>query len=112
MVCFIAVTWKKFSKPKALIFCTNLLLEIDTLPLIKGRIQDKVIPIKKFLKDNKLSYKNFKIDQTDIIFNLNDEDSKKLEKIFFSKKDNKVNPFIDQYKTFELNMKKYHYQDY
>ncbi len=83
-----------------------LLLEIDTLPLIKGRIQDKVIPIKKFLKNNKLSYKNFKIDQTDIIFNLNDVDSKKLEKIFFSKKDNKVNPFIDQYKTFELNMKK------
>jgi protein-export membrane protein SecD len=83
-----------------------LLLEIDTLPLIKERIQDKVIPIKKFLKDNKLIYKNFKIDQTNIIFNLNNEDSKKLEKIFFSKKDNKVNPFIDQYKTFELNLEK------
>ncbi|MDA9623682.1 protein translocase subunit SecD [Pelagibacteraceae bacterium] len=83
-----------------------LLLEIDTLPLIKERIQDKVIPIKKFLKENNLSYKNFKIDQTSIIFNLSDEESKKFEKIFFSKKENNVNPFIDQYKTFELNMEK------
>ena len=29
-----------------------LLLEIDTKPLIRERIQDKVIPIKKFLKYN------------------------------------------------------------
>ena len=33
-----------------------LLLEIDTKPLIKERLQDKVIEIKKFLKKNNFKY--------------------------------------------------------
>ena len=81
-----------------------LLLEIDTLPLIKERIQDKVIPIKKLLKKNNLNYKNFRIDETKILFTLEKNLSKKFEKIFFSKKENIVNPYIDQYKTHELDM--------
>ena len=33
-----------------------LLLEIDTEPLIKERLQNKVIPLKKLLKENKINY--------------------------------------------------------
>ncbi len=83
-----------------------LLLEIDTIPLIKERIQDKVIPIKKLLKIKNLNYSNFKVSQTKIVFNLNDEDYKKFELLFFSKKDNEINPYIDQFKTFELDLEK------
>ena len=33
-----------------------LLLEIDSDPLVKEKIQSKVIPLKKILKDNNLDY--------------------------------------------------------
>jgi len=38
-----------------------LLLEINSDPLIKEKIQSKVIPLKKLLRDNNLNYSNFKI---------------------------------------------------
>ena len=60
-----------------------LLLEIDTIPLIQERIQDKVIPIKKLLKKNDLKYSNFRINQTKIFFILEKKEYKKLDNIFF-----------------------------
>ena len=38
-----------------------LLLEINSDTLIQEKIQDKVIPIKKLLKENNINYSNFKI---------------------------------------------------
>ncbi len=81
-----------------------LLLEINSESLIKEKIQSKVIPIKKLLKDNNLNYSDFKIDKKKLIFKINDFD--KLELILFSKKDNLINPYIDQYRSFELDYKK------
>ncbi len=79
-----------------------LLLEIDSKPLIKEKIQSKVIPIKKLLKENNLTYKNFKINDDNLIFSL--DDVSKFEIFFFSKKkDNFLNPFIDKYNSFELD---------
>ena len=49
-----------------------LLLEINSDPLIKEKIQSKVIPLKKLLKDNNLNYSNFKINEKDLTFSLND----------------------------------------
>ena len=77
-----------------------LLLEIDTDNLIAERVQDKVLPLKKFLNKNNLKYENFSIDNKKIKFNLSD--IKKFEKIFFSKKNNLLNPFILEYNTHEL----------
>ena len=34
-----------------------LLLETDTKPLIQERLQNKVLPLKKLLKDNEISFK-------------------------------------------------------
>ena len=45
-----------------------LLLEINSDNLVKEKIQSKVIPIKKLLKDNQINYNNFKINEN----NLND----------------------------------------
>ncbi len=82
-----------------------LLLEIDTEPLIKERIQSKVVPLKKLLNKNNFSYTNFSISSNKISFNFNDKDIKKFEKIFFSEKDNILNSYISKYNNFELDFK-------
>lgn len=79
-----------------------LLLEINTDPLIKERIQDKVIPLKKFLKENNLNFKNFIVNKNNLSFDVNNTD--KLKLLFFSKKDNSINPFINQYNAHELEL--------
>lgn len=79
-----------------------LLLEIDTTPLIRDRIQDKVIPLKKFLNKNNLIYDNFFVDKEKLIFNIND--FKKFELLFYSKKTNLLNPYIDKYNSHELEI--------
>ncbi len=82
-----------------------LLLEIDTFSLIKDRIQDKVIPLKKILNTNNLDYQNFDINNNVISFEIKEDDKKKLDLIFFSRKnDNLINPYIDKYKSFELDL--------
>ena len=79
-----------------------LLLEINSDPLIKEKIQSKVIPLKKLLKNNNLNYSNFKITEKNLSFNLNEID--KFENLFFSKKDNFLNPYINNYNSFELDL--------
>ena len=81
-----------------------LLLEINSDNLVEEKIQSKVIPIKKLLKDNGLSYQNFKINNQNL--NLIIDDVEKFELLFFSKKDNPVNPYIDNYRSFELDFEK------
>jgi len=78
-----------------------LLLEINSDPLVQEKIQSKVIPLKKLLKNNNLDYSNFKINKKDLIFSLNDIEKFKL--LLFSKKDNFLNPYIDKYRSFELD---------
>ncbi len=80
-----------------------LLLEINSDSLVEEKIQSKVIPLKKLLKENDLNYSDFKIDNKSLTFKVND--LKKFELLFFSKKDNLVNPYIDNYRSFELDYK-------
>ena len=81
-----------------------LLLEINSDNLVKEKIQDKVIPIKRLLKNNNIDYSNFKISDKSLEFNINDIN--KFDLIFYSKKDNLVNPYINNYRSFELEYKK------
>ena len=81
-----------------------LLLEINSDSLVEEKIQSKVIPLKKLLKDNNLDYSDFKINNKALTFKVNDLE--KFELIFFSKKDNLVNPYIDKYRSFELDYSK------
>ncbi len=81
-----------------------LLLEINSDNLVNEKIQSKVIPIKKLLKDNGLTYKNFKIKNKKL--NLIIDDIDKFDLLFFSKKNNSVNPYLDNYRAFELEYKK------
>ena len=80
-----------------------LLLEINSDPLVKEKIQSKVIPLKKLLKDNNLNYSNFKISEKSL--NLTIDNIEKFKLLLFSKKDNFLNPYIDKYNSFELDLK-------
>ena len=80
-----------------------LLLEINSDTLIQEKIQGKVIPLKKLLKENKIDYSNFKINNQSLSLSINDLD--KFNLIFNSRKDNLVNPYIDNYRSYELTYK-------
>jgi protein-export membrane protein SecD len=80
-----------------------LLLEINSDTLVQEKIQDKVIPLKRLLKENKIDYSNFKINNQSLSLSVNDLD--KFSLIFNSRKDNLVNPYIDNYRSYELTYK-------
>ena len=81
-----------------------LLLEINSDLLVEEKIQSKVIPIKKLLKENNIKFTNFEMNNSS--FNLKVDDLDKFELVFFSKKNNLVNPYIDNYRSHELDLKK------
>ena len=89
-----------------------LLLEIDTKPLLKERLQDKVVEIKKFLKKNNFKFNSFLIKDNTISFNLENNNQKKFKNLFFSTKNNSINLYIDQYRThqFDLLVKNNNYE--
>ncbi len=80
-----------------------LLLEINSDSLVEEKIQSKVIPIKKLLKENNINFTNFKINNSSL--NLEVDDIDKFELVFFSKKDNLVNQYIDNYRSHELDFR-------
>ena len=81
-----------------------LLLEINSDSLVKEKIQSKVIPIKKLLKDNQINYNNFKINEKNLFLSI--DNIEKFDLLFNSRKDNLVNPYIDNYRSYELEYKK------
>ena len=81
-----------------------LLLEINSDALVQEKLQDKVIPIKKMLKENNVNYSNFKINKQSLSVNINDIN--KFDSLFYLRKDNLVNPYIDNYRSFELKYDK------
>tara|TARA_Y100000389_G_scaffold10277_1_gene9607 strand:+ start:13729 stop:15273 length:1545 start_codon:yes stop_codon:yes gene_type:complete len=81
-----------------------LLLEINSDALIQEKLQDKVIPIKKMLKENNVNYSNFRINNQSLSVNINDIN--KFDSLFYLRKDNLVNPYIDNYRSFELKYDK------
>ena len=80
-----------------------LLLEINSDSLVQEKIQDKVIPIKKLLKENNIIYSNFKINSQTLTLYINDIE--KFDLIFYSKEENLINPYITNYRSFELEYK-------
>ena len=81
-----------------------LLLEINSDSLVKEKIQSKVIPVKKLLKDNEINYDNFKINEYSLSLSI--DNVEKFDLLFNSRKDNLVNPYIDNYRSYELEYKK------
>ena len=81
-----------------------LLLEINSDSLVQEKIQSKVIPLKKLMKDNEIKYNNFKINENNLVLSL--DNIEKFDLLFNSRKNNVVNPYIDNYRSYELEYKK------
>ena len=77
-----------------------LLLEINSDSLVQEKIQSKVIPLKKLLKDNGINYNNFKINENNLTLTV--DNIEKFDFLFTSRKNNLVNPYIDNYRSYEL----------
>ena len=80
-----------------------LLLEINSDSLVQEKIQSKVIPLKKLLKDNGINYNNFKINENNLTLTV--DNIEKFDFLFTSRKNNLVNPYIDNYRSYELEYK-------
>ena len=79
-----------------------LLLEVDSKPLIQEKLQNKLLTLRKLMKDSKIKYKNLSIKNESINFNLNDNEIEKFENLFLDK-ENSLNSYFAQYKSFEMD---------
>jgi len=79
-----------------------LLLEVDTKPVIKRKLQNKLIALRKTLKDENINYSNLNIQNQNIIIQISTSNIELFEK-FFLNKENNINTYYDNYKSFELN---------
>ena len=79
-----------------------LLLEVDSNPIINQNLQQKVLNLRKYLKENKIKYQNLELINLSINFQLLDNDIKKFEELFLNK-DNPVNFYYGKYRSYEMN---------
>ena len=81
-----------------------LLLEVDSKPIINQNLQQKLLKLRKILKDNKIKYKNLELKDKDaiIVFSSSNEDITKFENIFLDK-ENQINIFYNQYRSYEMD---------
>ena len=79
-----------------------LLLEVDVKPVLKQKLQNKLLSLRKILKDKKIKYKNLKLENETINFILSKSDIEKFENFFINKK-NSINLYYDQYRAYEMD---------
>jgi len=78
-----------------------LLLEVDSSPVIKEKIQNKLLLLRKILKENKIKYKKLKINKNYINFIIQEKDVENFNNSF-NKKDYAFNLFYVQYNANEM----------
>jgi len=81
-----------------------LLLEIDNKPIISQKLQNQVIDLKKFFKNNSVNVRDFFI-ENDIISFKTDFSSVDLVNNLLSDKENIINPYFEKFKTYEYIIK-------
>ena len=79
-----------------------LLLEVDSKPVVNRKLQQKLLNIRKYLKTNKIKYKNLKLKDESINFLINNEDIEKFEKSFLDK-NNSINVYYNRTRTYEMD---------
>ena len=85
-----------------------LLLEIDNKPVILKNLQNTILTLRKYLKEEKISFKNLSVENNDTIeFEVKSNDEEKIKNLFESK-ESEINPYYPQYKShqFDLNISK------
>ena len=81
-----------------------LLLEIDNEPVVIQQVQNKLIDIKKYLKNKNVQFKNIQIvDNQTIQFQIDENDISNIKEIF-NNKDSEINPYFPKFKTHQFNL--------
>ena len=79
-----------------------LLLEIDNEPVITQKLQSKLIELKRYFKEKKLTLRNFSIEKSSIIFESSNENVNKIKKIL-DDDESEINPYFQQYKSHQFD---------
>ncbi len=80
-----------------------LLLEVDSKPIILQKLQKKYSELKKYFKNQNIKFRNIKIENNQIQFEIEDSSIDIFITNFTNKKDNSLNNYLDQYKAFEFD---------
>ena len=80
-----------------------LLLEVNSDPVTKIRLQQKLIDFRKIFKKNNIKYKNLKLIKQSIIFEMDEIYLKKFEEFFLNKNNNDINFFYNNYRSHEMD---------
>ena len=80
-----------------------LLLEVDSNPIVLQRLQKKFSELKKYFKNQNIKFKNIKIGNNQIQFEIEDSSIDTFVTAFTSKNDNLLNNYLEQYKAFEFD---------
>jgi protein-export membrane protein SecD len=78
-----------------------LLLEIDNRPIILQKLQVKLTSLKNDLIKNDIKFKNIKVIDNKILFDIDEVNKNKFIKIF-EDKNSTINNYFDKYKAFEF----------
>ncbi len=79
-----------------------LLLEVDNGPVILQRLQNKLSSLRKFFKDKNINFKNLKINNNSISFELDNVFVKDFISILEDKESN-VNPYYKKFKSHKFD---------
>ena len=63
-----------------------LLLEVDSQPVVKQKLQNKLISLRKALRDEKIKYKELKLANEAINFKILEDDIQRFDDFFLDKK--------------------------
>jgi len=80
-----------------------LLLEVDSKPVVKQNLQNKLISLRKILKENNIKYLDLKIKDQTISFRTSEKEIEFFKKLFYDK-DDLFNPYFTQYKSHEMDL--------
>lgn len=79
-----------------------LLLEVDSQPAIKQKLQNKLLNLRKALKNEKIKYKNLRLHNEAINFQLSENDIKRFDD-FFLNKESSINAYYNRYRSYEMD---------
>ena len=79
-----------------------LLLEVDSQPVVKQKLQNKLISLRKALRDEKIKYKELKLTKKAINFKILEDDIQRFDDFFLDKK-NLINVYYDRYRSHEMD---------
>ncbi len=79
-----------------------LLLEVDSEPLIIHKLQNKLINLRKILKEKDIKYQNLKIEGKSIKFKISKDEIEEFEN-FLLNKENSINNYFNNYRSYEMD---------